>query len=165
MATFCRGLIRFFSSFSFILRRKKASDPREELQDLIREGDGHLEEGYLDPALKAFSKAARIDPGNSAEKKCALVLGMMGRYMEAISSIDRAAEIDPSDGVAWMHRGFLFLRLERRREALACFERALALDPENDYARYRCTETAEEIRGAETGSRRRSIFIEGQKRR
>ena len=158
MATVCRGLIRLFSRFSFPTFWKRAStDPKEQLKGLIREGDGHLEDGDLDPSLKAYSKAARIDPGNSAEKKSALVLGMMGRYMEAIAAIDRAIEIDPSDGSAWMHRGFLFLRLDRRREALASFERAIALDPGNDYARFCRTETAEEIRRADGGSRRRAM--------
>ena len=174
MATFCRGLIRLFSRFSFFsvfTRRKSAStDKKEELKGLIRDGDGHLKDGNLDPALKAYTKAARIDPGSSAEKKSALVLGMMGRYMEAIAAIDRAIEIDPSDAEAWMHRGFLFLRLERKREAVACFERAIALDPGNDYARFCRTETAEEIKRAEVGSRRagsrrRSISVDGRKKR
>lgn len=93
-------------------------------------------------------RATEKDPGNAAAKRAARVYGMMGRYMEAIASIDRAAAIDPADAGPWMGRGFLLLRLERRRDALECFERAAALDPEDRYARYLIAETAEEMRRA-----------------
>ncbi|HOO53690.1 MAG TPA: tetratricopeptide repeat protein [Methanothrix sp.] len=148
------GLLRFFSSLnassSSVLRKRSSPD----LQELISEGDNHLKEGRLDPALRLYRKAARIDPGNSAEKRSALVLGMMGRYMEAIASLDRAIEIAPSDHQIWMHRGFLFWRLERWKDALASFERAAALSPEDGYARHCIGVTAEEIRGVKERSRK-----------
>ena len=114
-------------------------------RDLIREGDGYLREGELDLALKSYRKAARIHPSCPAEKKAALALGMMGRYMEAIGSFDRAAEIDPQDPQPWIFRGFLFWRLLRWEEALASFDRAIALRPEEGYPRYCRDLTAEEI--------------------
>ena len=135
---FC-GLRRLFSPF-----RQKRSSP--DLRELIREGDSFLEEGRLDLALKLYRKAAMIGPGSSAEKRSATVLGMMGRYMEAIASLDRAAKIDHFDHEIWMHRGFLFLRLERWQDALASFERAAALSPEDGYARYLRMEMAEEAK-------------------
>lgn len=148
------GLRRLFSSFRplFSPLRQKRSSP--ELQDLVRVGDSFLEEGRLNPALKLYLKAAGIDPGNTAMKRSALVFGMMGRYMEAIASLDRAIEIDPSDHEAWMHRGFLFWRLEKWNDALASFERAAALCPEDGYARHCIGVTAEEIRKAKERSRR-----------
>lgn len=121
-------------------------DPNKDLKDLILEGDSHLREGNLDPALKAYLRGAESDPGNVAAKRAALVYGMMGRYMEAVAFLDRAAAIDPADGDPWMHRGFLFLRLERRRDALESFERAAVFDPEDGYVRYLMVETAEEMR-------------------
>lgn len=149
-----RGLRRLFSSLhnSFSSLSRKRSSP--DLQDLIREGDSFLEEGRLDPALKLYMRAAGIDSGNTAMKRSALVFGMMGRYMEAIASLDRATEIDPSDHQIWMHRGFLFWRLERWNDALASFERAAATSPEDGYARYCISVTAEEIRRAKESSRR-----------
>ncbi|HII06909.1 MAG TPA: tetratricopeptide repeat protein [Methanotrichaceae archaeon] len=105
-----------------------------------------LREGRLDPALKSYRKAARIDPGNvTAWKKSAMIYGMMGRYMEAIASLDRATKIDPFDHQAWMHRGFLLWRLEMWQDALTSFERAAALDSEDGYARYCRIVTAEEM--------------------
>jgi tetratricopeptide (TPR) repeat protein len=127
--------------FSFLCQKRSPAD----LRGLIRVGDFHLKEGRLDPALKSYRKAAGIDPGNLAEKRSALVLGMMGRYMEAIGSIERATKIDPFDHQAWMHRGFLLWRLGWWQDALASFERASALSPEDGYARYCRSLTAEEM--------------------
>ncbi|MGC9514613.1 hypothetical protein, partial [Methanocrinis sp.] len=87
MDPICRGLRRLFSSF---LASICAGRSQVDLRDLITEADLRLEEGRLDPALKLYRKAAGIDPGSSAVKKSAVVLGMMGRYMEAIASLDRA---------------------------------------------------------------------------
>jgi tetratricopeptide (TPR) repeat protein len=145
MVTIADGLLRLFSFLPLFsrLRRKRSS---LDLRELIREGDTFLEEGRLDPALKLYRKAARIDSGNSAEKRSALVFGMMGRYMEAIASLDRATKIDPLDRHPWMHRGFLFWRLERWKDALTSFEQARALDPQDGYARYCWMETAEEMK-------------------
>jgi tetratricopeptide (TPR) repeat protein len=154
MARFGHGLLRLFSSirplFSSLCQKRSSAD----LRDLIREGDYHLEEGRLDPALKFYQKAVRIDPGNSAEKKSATIFGMMGRYMEAIASLDRATKIDPLDHQAWMHRGFLFWRLERWQDALASFGRASALSPEDGYARYCWMQAADEIKRRRDRSRK-----------
>jgi len=139
------GLGRLFSYFSSLLRSKDSRDRKINLEDLILEGDSHLREGNLDLALRAYLRATEKDPGNAAAKRAARVYGMMGRYMEAIASFDRAAAIDPADAGPWMGRGFLLLRLKRRRDALECFERAAALDPEDRYARYLIAETAEEM--------------------
>ncbi len=149
-----RGLRRLFSSLRHLFRQKRSS---ADLQELITEGDSHLKEGRLDPALKSYLKAAGIDSGNSAEKKSALVFGMMGRYMEAIASLDRATKIDPSDHQAWMHRGFLLWRLERWKDALASFERAAALSPEDGYARHCIGVTAKEMRRSKERSRSGSL--------
>ncbi len=90
-----------------------------------------------------------------------MVYGMMGRYMEAIASINRAIDIDPSDHQAWMHRGFLFWRLERWYDACASFKRAAALCPEDGYARHCISVTAEEMKRSKERSRRRSVRGEG----
>ncbi len=148
-----RGLRRLFSSLCPPLPSVGSS---ADLRDLIIEGDRRLKEGKLDPALKSYRKATRIDPGNSAEKKSALVFGMMGRYMEAIASLDQATKIDPFDHQVWMHRGFLLWRLERWREALASFERAAALDPEDGYARHCWIVTAEEMKRRRGRSRKKA---------
>lgn len=152
-----RALLRLFS-LRHICRRKRSS---LDLLGLIREGDSRLKEGRLDPALKLYQKAGQIDPSNSAEKRSAMVYGMMGRYMEAIASINRAIDIDPSDHQAWMHRGFLFWRLERWYDACASFERAAALCPEDGYARHCISVTAKEMKRSKERSRRRSVRGEG----
>jgi tetratricopeptide (TPR) repeat protein len=154
----CRALLRLFLSLRHICRRNWSSP---DLLELIREGDSRLKEGRLDPALKLYQKAGRIDPSNSAEKRSAMVYGMMGRYMEAIASINRAIEIDPFDHQAWMHRGFLFWRLEKWNDAFASFERAAALGPEDGYARHCIGVTAEEMKRSKERSRRGSARAKG----
>jgi len=118
-----------------------SQDPRR----LIEKGNSSLKEGDLDLALNSYRRAARIRPSSSAERRSALVLGMMGRYMEAIGSLDRAAEMEPLDPMPWIFRGFIFWRLERWQEATASFERAVALRPEDGYARYCRAISAEEM--------------------
>ncbi|MDF0590563.1 tetratricopeptide repeat protein [Candidatus Methanocrinis natronophilus] len=119
--------------------------PSEDPRRLIEEGNSSLKEGDLDHALNSYQRAARVRPSSSAERRSALVLGMMGRYMEAIASLDLAAEMEPLDPMPWIFRGFIFWRLERWQEATASFERAVALRPEEEYARYCRSISVEEI--------------------
>jgi len=91
-------------------------------------------EGRLDEALGCYRQA---DRGCAVIwKKEGLVLGMMGRYMEAIASLDKAAKIDSRDPYVWMHRGFNFWRLHRWDAALISFEKAILIDPDDAYARH-----------------------------
>lgn len=126
--------------------------------DLARRGDSHLREGRLDDSLKCYRKAALIDPERAEIRRSeGLVLGMMGRYMEAIAALDLATKIDPEDPRTWMFRGFNFWRLERWRDALFCFERALVLDPEDGYARHCRDLTMEAIAGRDKPTSKCSV--------
>ena len=99
----------------------------------------------LDLALRSYRRAAGTGIGGPAERRAAMIYEMMGRYMEAIASLDRAVAIDPTDTTAWMGRGFVFWRLEMWPEALASFERAIVTSPEDRYPRYCRAVTAEEM--------------------
>jgi tetratricopeptide (TPR) repeat protein len=88
-----------------------------------------------------------------------LALGRLGRPQEAISCFDRALEIDPYDDIAQRSKDIeleeikamdtrthspdesslisqgLQLNIDgKHEEAIQCFDRALEIDPENDYA-------------------------------
>ncbi|MDF0592423.1 tetratricopeptide repeat protein [Methanotrichaceae archaeon M04Ac] len=140
------GIRRLFSSFQppSSSERKPPSSSKDD-RDLLRDGDGHLKEGMLDLALRSYQRAAGTGGGGPAEKRAAMIYEMMGRYMEAIASLDRAVAIDPTDTTAWMGRGFVFWRLEMWPEALASFERAIATSPKDGYPRYCRAVTAEEM--------------------
>ena len=59
------------------------------------------------------------------------VLGLLGRYEEAVASYDRALELDPEFAIAWDNRGGALGMLGRYEEALLSCDRALELDRES----------------------------------
>jgi tetratricopeptide (TPR) repeat protein len=52
------------------------------------------------------------------------VLAELGRYQEAVSSYDKAIEIDPVQNSYWLDRGGALNELDRRDEANASFAKA-----------------------------------------
>jgi len=62
--------------------------------------------------------------------------GLGGQYREAIEELSTAVEEDPDDIVAQMSLGVAFHRLGEEDRALACYEAALKVDPNNAEAHY-----------------------------
>ena len=113
-------------------------------QGWVLRGDSHLKKAELNEALKCYRKVARTgSEGADIWEKEGIVLGMMGRYMEAIFAFGQASKVDSGNFQAQMHRGFAFMRLERWQKAQSCFERAIVIKPDDGYARY-CRELCEE---------------------
>lgn len=50
---------------------------------------------------------------------------------EALKASDKAVEIDPGYGQAWLDRGILLLEMGRTEEALFALDRALSIQPDN----------------------------------
>jgi Flp pilus assembly protein TadD len=59
-----------------------------------------------------------------------MIYGRHGRYAEAASPLERAAELDPDSYEIDHNLGLTYFRLERYREALAPLERAVTLRPD-----------------------------------
>jgi tetratricopeptide (TPR) repeat protein len=59
---------------------------------------------------------------------------LLGRYEEALRSIDRALDINPRSEVAWVNKGNALSRLGRLIDALQCFNAAIKLDPRFEVA-------------------------------
>ena len=53
------------------------------------------------------------------------------QWDEALEQIDRALDINPSNGSWWSSKGFLLDHLERYEEAIEAYESALEHDPED----------------------------------
>jgi tetratricopeptide (TPR) repeat protein len=53
----------------------------------------------------------------------------LSRYEEAITALERAAELDPGEVAVQNLLGFCFYKTARHVEAVDCFERAIARDP------------------------------------
>lgn len=80
-------------------------------------------------ALARARAALSLQPTAAAYFQQAAVLRDMGRFSEAVASLDRALELEPDYFEAHSSRGIALAQLQRNAEALASFERALALRP------------------------------------
>ncbi len=56
-----------------------------------------------------------------------LALYQLGRYEEALESLEEALTLNPDLGEAWQNKGLVLEKLERRKEAEEAFQRAKAL--------------------------------------
>lgn len=90
-------------------------------------------------ALISFENALLLKPDYSLglANRCG-ILTVLGRYPEALDSCDMALIGDQQWGfsgqvLAWNNRGDTLIKLERYEEALASFQKSLAIDP-NDVA-------------------------------
>jgi tetratricopeptide (TPR) repeat protein len=108
----------------------------------------------FEEALGCFDNSVRIDPHNaSAWKARAVALGRLDRLEEANTCLAKAAEIDPlcrdewkmvyaecgdhdkalhtfePDAAAWFKQGLTLAEAAELDEALACFAKALEIDP------------------------------------
>jgi tetratricopeptide (TPR) repeat protein len=100
---------------------------------VLRDSDGDLE-----AALDCYERACAIDPENSAANlNAALNLEAMGRMDEAIARFIDSARIDPAyvDG---LNRAGDILNsgLGRHEEALVCYDRSLAINPDQRGTRW-----------------------------
>ena len=57
-------------------------------------------------------------------------------HEEALTTCDRAIELDPTADHSWIVKGTALMNLERYEEALIAFENAIELKPDNDLALY-----------------------------
>jgi len=58
----------------------------------------------------------------------------LGRYAEALNSVDKVIAISPDDASAWAHRGQLLYELGRYAESLNSSDKALAIRPDDGVA-------------------------------
>lgn len=60
-----------------------------------------------------------------------------GKYAEAISILDKVISLDPSDDAAWYYRALCAIRQKDDDKAENCLLKAVSLDPENFWYRYK----------------------------
>jgi tetratricopeptide (TPR) repeat protein len=103
------------------------SDIMNELAYYWADHDMHLAE-----ALALGKRAVQLDPGNGAiQDTCGWAYVKMGEVKDALPYLQHAAVMTNNDPVVLQHLGDAFLKLGRRREALAAWRRALEKDPGN----------------------------------
>ena len=89
-----------------------------------------LRDGQLDPALERASELAAAHPREPVlHNVLGVILGRLGRLIEALASYDRALELRPEFPDALNNRGNALSRLGRHEEAIASFRRVLEIQP------------------------------------
>ena len=85
--------------------------------------------------LETVEKLLKITPEKSNICGfCGNVLKKLGRYDEALKSINRAIELDPTSYFAYHEKGNVLWELGKPKEALECFDKAIELDPTSHFA-------------------------------
>jgi tetratricopeptide (TPR) repeat protein len=61
-------------------------------------------------------------------------LANLGRYEEALASVDQVLANQPSNHTAWVFRGSVLTHMERYNEAITSFDQALKIQPKDKAA-------------------------------
>ena len=83
------------------------------------------EEDYYEQALQAYDLSPHLDP--LARRGKGIALAALGRYDEALQSLQLSAVLDPRPAT-YARMGDVYLVLRRYSDAAAAYERAIALD-------------------------------------
>ncbi len=87
-------------------------------------------------ALQAFTAALKLKPNDAdAFAAQAYVERRMGRFDDAIASLQQALSLDPRNSALAHELGMTYLGVSRYPDAKNAFQRALALDPNNRNAK------------------------------
>jgi protein O-mannosyl-transferase len=109
-------------------------------QALAGLGSALVQEGRFQEAVRACADASRLDrvpfDGRAAfdGRMCAgLAFARLGRPIDAAAEFFGATELNPSSEAAWVNLGIAFTQgpVDRKADAIAAFEKALQIDPEN----------------------------------
>ena len=97
---------------------------------LMAIGVAAMNDSDYDQAYRAFSRVVAIAP-NFAEgwNKRATVLYLMGRYEDSIKDIGKTLALEPRHFGALSGLGLCNAQLDKEKEALDAFEKALAINP------------------------------------
>jgi tetratricopeptide (TPR) repeat protein len=99
-------------------------------------GNIFYSEGKKDSALKYFQAAAGLSTNNlTALRNMTLLQKELGRYNEAIASIDRIIKMNPRDPQAYVEKAKIYLEMGEKEKALTHLRRALELNPEHAEAK------------------------------
>ena len=102
---------------------------RLRLKHIVEEAEGYLELGLAEHALDILGKGGlpgSLDPHMLHLKGEAL--RTLGRYEEAIETLQQAADLKQDATAVWLAMGWCLKRTGQIHRAIECLDRALALD-------------------------------------
>lgn len=86
-------------------------------------------------ALADLQNAVALNPGDAGVQHLyGTLLGLLGRFPEAISALRTATKLNPLSSSAWDDLGLVFMASRDFRGARQAFERELEIQPEDPYA-------------------------------
>jgi tetratricopeptide (TPR) repeat protein len=116
------------------------------VEALIGRGESLREQGLRQEALKCFSEATRIAPGNAQVwQKKGHFHASIGLRHEALKCYDKAIAIDPGCAIVWNDKGLCLDSSGLGKDALSCYDRAIAIDPGYVMAWYNKGSTLERL--------------------
>jgi tetratricopeptide (TPR) repeat protein len=114
----------------------------------IAKGAQALEDQDLERAVRHFSKAIEADPKFAeAYSQRAIAHCLMERWDLSMADCRRTVELMPCHFNAWAGLGHCHAHEGRWREALACYEKALSINPHIDCLVEACDEIRKQIDG------------------
>ncbi|MDD1728934.1 MAG: tetratricopeptide repeat protein [Methanospirillum sp.] len=95
-------------------------------------GSTHFDNSSFLEAISAWEKAAEEDPSLSANAwyNIGLAYAGMEQYEQAVQSWDKTIAIAPDSPIAYDNKGTALALLGRNDEALAAYDMAIKLDPD-----------------------------------
>jgi len=106
-------------------RRREQEEAEQQRQEEARRRK--QEEDYYEQALQAYDQAPHLDP--LARRGKGNALAALGRYDEALPSLQLSAVLDPR-AATYARIGDVYLALRRYSDAVTAYEEAIALDPQ-----------------------------------
>jgi tetratricopeptide (TPR) repeat protein len=102
----------------------------QNIDALMAIGVASMNDGDYAQALRAFGRVVDLAPGFAEGwNKRATVLYLMGHYEDSIKDIVKTLALEPRHFGALSGLGLCNAQLEKQKEALDAFERALAINP------------------------------------
>jgi tetratricopeptide (TPR) repeat protein len=102
----------------------------DNVDNLMAIGVAGLNDSDYDQAYQAFSRVVKLAP-NFAEgwNKRATALYLMGRFADSVNDIEKTLALEPRHFGALSGLGMCNEQLNKDKEALDAFQKALAVDP------------------------------------
>jgi len=111
-------------------RQAKTLAP-DDAASLAAWGDSLDKLGRRDESIGAYEHAVQLTPDSLTWLSLGWLYEQAGRFADAASAYDKAAELQPDDALAHASAGSMRQRLGEYPAAVQAYERALELDPEN----------------------------------
>jgi len=108
----------------------------KQLLTFLLEKEPFIADIDLDQYVYAIKRTTEVKRSEVTYFNIAHSLYLKEDYMKAIKSYDKALELNPEYGNAWIGKGVALANLGRHEDALECYDKALELNPKDKKAWY-----------------------------